>query len=542
MERDRIDEIVYPRKNIILRMWITACVVVAAVFLYTCWQDRFRAQCETDDIFFAVLGIEQDGRVVKNFSGESMPARLRKIGLDFRSGHAEALAKVATVLLDDEERGGEFSEVPVIWFFARGKNAETCDKAYESNGELFFTPENFCFSLVDENGFAVQLDPAIWTIFHSKTSDAICAMPALKTPPQRDFLLRIEVRDNNSQHWKKLGEFPLSQFVVENDEASADDLDEDADDDGGEDWVGGEEVGGDDNEVSGGNDGGGNNGVGGDNDADSHDDNPPAGTPATILPEVAEIRRIAVPSVCRFFSTSREDHGAFGEVDIALKMPRGSKIPASAWRVENVSLRAATVAAGETPAEKFANSNESSPLEHDVFHTNVRFLEEEDFETWSNGILRAPIAKTLFPQRGVKWEVSAVLVRADAFLPEEITEFEPLRITRSTTRKTFAGATFFIRAYFNRDYFRLLENGVPALILEVSGAADLRGDNAVFCQPYRVKTDTGDDLLAESVVVVKPGVYQYWFMPATTPRSLSVNFAITRPTTVSGVLEAEIKP
>ncbi len=499
MESDQIDEIVYPRKNIILRMWLVGAVVVGAVLLYMLWEDRFQAKCSNDDVFFAVLGIEENGKVIESFSGKSLNARMRKIGLDLRMGHAEALAKVAEVLLNDEDRGNDFSEVPLIWVFASGKTSEICDKAYATNGELFFSTENFCFSIVDESGFAIQLDPSTWTIFHSTSSDAICAVPALRTPPNGIFSFRVEARDHKSKKWQLLGEFPMHRPIEEIQEADDEEEDEVAEDSTAEEKE-------------------------------------------SFIPDILKIRRVSMPKACRFFSSSREDRSAFGEIEIELKMPEDSKLPADVWRIENVSLLAKGVEPAYTLVEQFTAPSEATMEDRDVFHTNVRFLTEDEFETWEHGALRAPLAKALYSKPGTKWEVSAVLVRAHSFLPEEITDFEKLKISKSPTFKEVSGSRISVRAFLTRDYFRLLDDGVPALILEIAGPADLREEDAIFCQPFRVKSETGEDLNVESIVLVKPGVYQYWYLPAKAPKSVQVSYVITRPITVSATLEAEIKP
>ncbi len=511
---DRIAEITQSKKNIFVRMWIFAACVVAAVFLFTLWENRFQAKFESEEFSFALLGIEQNGRVLKNFSGKNLAQRLSKIGLNFRLARAETFAKLAEKFLGNDERGNEFGNVPTIWIFASGKTSEAKDKAYESFGEAFFSKENFCFSIVDENGFSLQLDSENWTIFHSKTSDAIAAIPVLKAPSGA-FSLRVEARERGAGTWKILGEF-LLPAIEENFSETAGNADE-------------IERGNDEEEIS-----------------------EEEILPETV-PEILEIRRICVPEKCRFFSENRENRSAFGEIEIALKMPKNSRISALSWRLENLEISAAGTPkralgndknsrAGTPSAADFFGNDRASIFDFDAFHTNVRFLAEDDFSSFGNGILRVPISKTLFPKRGENWEISAVLVRENSFLPEEILDFETLKIGRSPTRKVVAGTTVFVRAFPEKKYFRLLANGVPALVLEISGTADLRRAGTIFCQPFRVKSEDGEDLLLESVVLVKPGVYQYWFLPRKIVKSLSVSYAITRPIVVSGTLEAEIKP
>ena len=54
-----IERIVNPPKNIVLRMWVAAGLILVAVFTFVLWDERFRETCETEEVFFAVLGVEQ---------------------------------------------------------------------------------------------------------------------------------------------------------------------------------------------------------------------------------------------------------------------------------------------------------------------------------------------------------------------------------------------------------------------------------------------------------------------------------------------------
>ena len=113
-----IERIVNPPKNIILRMWVAAGLILAAVFTFVLWDERFRETCETEEVFFAVLGVEQGGRIRESFSGGRFSVRMAKIGLALGPAHDEAMKKLAEVLYDDEERAGEFNSVPFIWIYA----------------------------------------------------------------------------------------------------------------------------------------------------------------------------------------------------------------------------------------------------------------------------------------------------------------------------------------------------------------------------------------------------------------------------------------
>lgn len=483
-----IDRIVNPPKNIILRMWVGAGLIIAAVFCFVLWDERFRESCQTDDVFFAVLGVEQGGNVCESFSGNNFSVRMAKMGLALVPAHGEAMKKLAEVLFDDEERAAEFANVPFIWIYADGRTTEAKDLGFETLGKAFFNPEKFAFSIADENGFSAQISPHLQTIFRAQTGDAICALPLLRRPPNPGkFRLEIAARGNDGT-WKRIGNIAfdckLKPTVLPPKISPGAQLSEKQQ----------EEL-----------------------------DSIPAIVPA------AKIVALREPQTSRFYSSSLENRDAFGEAEI--RLGDAAEIPFDAWRLENVLL----------VSNSAAFPQESLWEEPDAFHANVRFLEDETFGVLRGNVLRVPIAKTLFPQAGEKWNVKAALVRRMAFHPEEIHRFPTLRISRSASVIRFGGTYVRVRAFLEEDYSRLIANNVPALVVEIAGTADLSRPCALFWQPYRVKTDCGEEMLPESIVVVRPGVYQYWFMPMRRPKSVEITYAITRAAVVSGEVSPEIR-
>lgn len=483
-----IDRIVNPPKNIILRMWVGAGLIIAAVFCFVLWDERFRESCKTDEVFFAVLGIEQAGSVRESFSGNNFSVRMAKMGLALVPARAEAMKKLAEVLYDDEERAAEFGSVPFIWIYADGRTTEAKDLGFETLGKAFFDPEKFAFSIADENGFSAQISPHLQTIFRAQTGDAICALPILRRPPNAGkFRLEIAARGNDGT-WSRIGNIAfdcklnptaLPQEVLPGARLSEAQREE----------------------------------------ADSL---------PTIVP-AATIVALREPRQSRFYSSSLENREAFGELEISLGEPSG--IPFDAWRLENILLGSSN---GAFPQDSLWE-------EPDAFHSNVRFLEDETFGTLKGNTLQVPIAKTLFPQAGEKWNVKATLVRRMGFRPEEIHRFPSLKISRSASVVRFGGTYVRVRAFLEEDYARLIANDVPALVIEIAGTANLSAPEALFWQPYRVKTDCGEEMLPESIVVVRPGVYQYWFMPMRRPKMVEITYAITRAAVISGEILPEIR-
>lgn len=483
-----IDRIVNPPKNIILRMWIGAGLIVAAVFFFVLWDERFRESCETDDVFFAVLGVEQGGRPRESFSGNNFSVRMAKMGLALAPAHEEAMKKLAEVLFDDEERTAEFSSVPFVWIYADGKTSEAKDLGFETLGKAFFKSEKFAFSVADDSGFSAQISPHLMTIFRAQTGDAIAALPLLRRPPNPGkFRLRIAACGDDGK-WTRIGDVAfdcrLDKTVFPEGPLPASALSE---------------------------------------KQQAESDAIPE-----VVPEAAAITDLREPQTSLFYSSSLDDRDAFGELTINL----GNKtdVPFRAWRVENVFL--------ESRNEAFPQANIWE--EPDAFHSRVRFLEDETFDTLQGNTLRVPIAKTLFPRTGEAWDAKAVLVRRMGFRPEEIHVFPQLKISRSPSVVRYAGTYVRVRAFLEEDYSRLIANNVPALVVEIAGTPDLSRDGALFWQPYRVKTDCGEEMLPESIVVVRPGVYQYWFMPMRKPKTVEITYAITRAALVSGTLVPKI--
>lgn len=486
-----IDRIVNPPKNIILRMWVFAGIIVAAVFCFVLWDERFRAEAETDEVYFGILGIEQSGKIRQSFSGSNFSVRMSKMGLSLAPARTEALKKLAEMFLGDEERFGEFGNTPLIWVYADGRTPEAKDEAYKTHGNAFFVPEKFCFSVADKNGFSIQIDPKILTIFRAKTGEAIAALPLLQRPSDSgkfDFEIFAKTAETA---WTRIGsaafdcrltpENPFPPETVESvPELSEKERDELA------------EIG-------------------------------------IVSPVSAQIRKVDVPKTSRFYSTDLSEISTFGNIE--LEIHGNGKIPTHAWSLENVSLRSES-----------AENPQCAPWKmRDAFHSNIRFFEEDVFENYSGTTLRVPLAKTLFPQAKEKWNVTAALVRKFGFTPEEIREFPELKLSKVSTPIRFAGSRVNVRAFLDENYYRLLAGSAPALVLEIAGTADWETPGTLFWQPFRLQTDTREELLPESVVIVRPGVYQYWYIPRKKPKKVRVTYAVTRPALVSATLEPEVK-
>ena len=398
------------------------------------------------------------------------------------------MKRLAEVLYD-EERADEFNSVPFIWIYADGKTTEAKDAGFETLGKAFFNPEKFAFSIADENGFSAQISPYLQTIYRAKTGDAICALPVLRRPPNAGkFRLEIAARGNDGA-WTKIGDVAfdcsLDETVLPTEFTEGAALSE--------------------------------------KQAEELESLP------KIAPAGAKILALSEPQQSRFYSSPLEDRACFGE--LAIGFGTQSEVPLYAWRLENIALESLS---GDFPQ---ANLWE----EPDAFHRNVRFLEDETFDFLKGNVLRVPVAKTLFPQAEASWKVKAALVRRMAFRPEEIQRFPALKISRSTSVVRYAGTYVQVRAFLEEGYSRLIANDVPALVVEIAGTADLSRPGALFWQPYRVKTDRGEEMLPESIVVVRPGVYQYWFMPMRRPKQLEITYAITRAAIVEGTVKAEIR-
>lgn len=486
-----IDRIVNPPKNIILRMWVFAGIFVAAVFCFVLWDERFRAEAETDEVYFGILGIEQNGKIRQSFSGSNFSVRMSKMGLSLAPARTEALKKLAEMFLGDEERFAEFGNVPLIWIYADGRTPEAKDEAYKTLGKALFVPEKFCFSVADPSGFSIQIDPKILTIFRAKTGEAIAAFPLLQRPPNSGkFDFKIFAR-NAENVWAQIGNAPFDCRLAPDNPFPPE--------------------------------------IVAPAPALSEKEREEQFELGPVAPDFAQIRKVVVPKTSRFYSDSLSEIDAFGNIELEIR--GNEKIPAHAWSLENVSLQSEST---ENP--------QSAPWKmRDAFHSNVRFFEEDAFENYTGTALSVPLAKTLFPRAGEKWKVTAALVRKFGFAPEEIREFPELKLSKVSTPIRFAGSAVNVRAFLDEEYYRLLAGSAPALILEIAGTADWEKPGTLFWQPFRLQTDTREELLPESVVIVRPGVYQYWYIPRKKPKKVRVTYAVTRPVLVSSVLEPEVK-
>lgn len=487
----RIEEIVTPRKNYILRLWLIFGAIMLAFTGFMLWTFRFQASCEGENAEYALIGTEKNRRQIEAFAGTNFLEKMKR--LNFPAAAREEFLQAIDDKIAENPAGTFPAGTPLIlWLYARGNDRETRDAAVGSFGESLFLREKICFSIEDENGFSIQINPENFKIFWAKDGVAVCGIALFENVPAEKFFFKIEEKIDGK--WTKIGTFRLKNpktpvpEIVENVPVV---LDEKA--------------------------------------RAEHDRLP------KIVPKNATIESLSVPKNARFYSSDLRDRKAFGELILQLNDDAELGVPARAWSVENLALEDATGAQAN-----FAT--------RDVFHTNVRFLTDESFEIREGNRLSVPISKTLFPKYADKkthgvpanaWRVTARLVRTGTFAPEEfIDTFEKLRVGStsgtSTTRLRFGGETVRVRAFLEKNYFRLIANDVPALVLEIGGASDAK----FFWQPFRVKTDKGEDLAPESIVAVAPGIYQYWFMPNRAPASLGLTYTITR----AAYISAEIVP
>ena len=487
---------VYSGSNdFIYKLWAVAAVVILIVAAVLTWNDRFRESLDTSIARVSVFGVENAGSEVANYTGSrGFFAKMNKLGLPPSARKAE-LAALFTELKAAGTLSENVSAVPVIWLFAEGLTKDERDRSVQTYGKVFFDKKRFCISVVDGNGFAVQLDSDTFRVLWARDGGAICAVPLLQLPDdvaERGFALRIEERGNAGQ-WTDCGEFLLpkfsagAQFAYE--EGSVVPVDE--------------------------------------NDFLEPE-------PDEIFPQNVAAESISVPQRCRFFSSELWNREKFGELRLKLTPNASGRVPAAAWSIENFGLSAMNLdAEGDFSQQNFPDTRA------DAFHKAVRFLEGELFETDDGnggGALRVPVAKTLFPTLGddgnpLPWRVDLTFVRS-AYFTEDFHEFPSIRI--GTNASVLANpisaknSTVKVRAFRDADYFRRLKNKPSAVVLEIENP--LEGANADFYwEPTRVKANTGEELFTESRVNVSPSVRQYFFLPQRgEPARLDVVFAVTR--------------
>lgn len=498
---------VYAGNDFLVKMWAAGALLILAVAAALMWNDRFRESAETGIARISVFGVEENGREAANFTGSrGFFSKMNKMGLPAGTRRAELAA-----LFEELGAAGtlppDCGAVPVLWIYAEGLTKEDRDRCVQTYGKVFFEKSRFCFSVVDGNGFAVQLDPDTFRVLWAREGGAVCALPLLQLPEgnaaRRGFIFRVEERGADGG-WALRGEIriPFSAAGTLGGNAADEDDSENFEDESDAENVGADGV--------------------------------PAANEDEISPEEISVEGLVFPDACRFFSAPLWERAAFGELRVKIRGNASGKVPAAAWTLENFGLRSPVDGAA---AQVF-------PLTRaDAFHKNVRFLENEIFEDSEKGVLRVPVAKSLFPARGNGGEnaplrVDMRFVRG-VFFPEDFHALPPFRVGKnaSVLPETFSAgeASAKIRAFRDENYFRALNGKPPAVVLEIDcGNA---ADAPFFWTPYRVKTDAGEELFPESVVDVRPGARQYWFLPRrSVPAKIEAVFAVTRCVYASGVV------
>lgn len=480
------------------------------------WRDRFQYTCKTADTSFAVLGIEQNGDELVSFAGTSFLSALKKMGLGFKSGSAEARERFADYCFGDSDRGNEVANVPFVWIFARGTEESMKDAGYKTRGEVFFDSGRFAFSVVDPaTKFAVQLDPESFTVFHAKTGDAVSAVPLPVRPVwsedfgtdlDENWILRIE--EKTGGNWKRLGEFEC-RFRSRNFDIAPE-------------LYGAAKLTEEENEQ----------------------------IESLPVPDLsASVKSVSFPRDLRCFSTRQSESARFGKMEIELAGTENFYN----WKLKNFALASAGTLRAATgfevvPADLLmlapTDPQQVCFTAPDRFHFNVRFLENETFETLDGNKLSTPIAKTVFPREGDEWAVLAKLVKTNGFSEKEILPETTLKLGKGTTsRISFAGRTCRVRAFTDDKYFRILKNEPPALVIEVAELPVLSKEDApeIFFVPANVRSDSNEILIPESTVIVRPGVRQYWFLPRVPVKEVRVMFGVSRVVEVPGFVVPEIQ-
>lgn len=475
--------------DVIVKLWAGAAVVIIAVAAFLTWNDRFRESSETSISEISVFGIETTHGEAANFTGSrGFFAKMNKLGLPPSTRKAE-LAALFEELKTTGALVAEEPSVPVLWIYAEGLTKEIRDRGVQTFGNVFFEKKRFCFSIVDAHGFSIQLDSDTFRVLWAKDGGAICALPLLLIPEDaamHGFSFKIEERAPDGA-WISCGETkfsPSAEFAkTPRDDANFEN-------------------------------------VADGNAATS------AGEP---FPRSVSIEKFSTPKICRFFSAPLHEKDAFGELILRIECDASGRVPAAAWSLVNFGVSA-------EPTQYFPASRA------DAFHKNVRFLEREIFEESSNGELRVPVAKSLFPS-SEPLTFDLIFARR-TFFPEDFHTISSIRIGKNSSviSDTYSAknSTVKIRAFRDAEYFRAL-NKRSAIVLEIENDTSAQSSSDFFWEPYRVSTNTGEDLFAESIVEVSPTIRQYWFLPrtpdatkdngnadATANTKLDVVFAVTR--------------
>lgn len=503
---------IYASNDILIKMWLVAALVIGIVVGCLMWNDRFRENVDTSIARISPFGLEVCGRESANFTGSrGFFNKMNKLGLPPSSRRTE----LATLFeeIGTAEQGGysvgvgkKYADAPVLWVYAEGLTKADRDRCVQTYGKVFFDKSRFCFSIVAKNGFSVQLDPESFHVLWAKDGGAVCAVPLLVLPEdvaKNGFLFRVEERDLEGT-WKTCGDIAFPRFEPPVIDWFAEDAAE----------------------------------AEGVKDSEDEADivEPPL---EEVLPQSVSIERFSVPEFCRFFSAPLWERAAFGELCVKMVGNASGKVPATAWSLENFGLYS------DDCSQVFPMARS------DAFHSNVRFLESDIFDDNSDGVLRVPVAKTLYPtlrkegedSSDKPWHLQLRFVR-DVYFPEDYYVAEPLRVAKSDAvigeTVSAKNSTVKVRAFRDPNYVRLLNNKVPAVVLEIQQSPCMDAD--FFWTPYRVKTSDGEELFPESVVNVRPGIRQYWFMPQrSVPTKLEVIYAVTRYLYIDGTVVPAVR-
>lgn len=501
---------IHASNDVLYKMWVVAALLILAVAAFLTWNNRFRESAETSISIISPFGAEVAGNEVENFTGKrGFFNKMNKMGLPPSTRKTE----LAELFAELNAAGVEAQNVPVFWIYAEGKTKEDRDRCVQTFGKVFFEKNRFCFSVTDGNGFSVQLDPDTFRVLWAKDGGAICALPLLALPSDtgtRGFTFRIEERLDGGE-WKNCGEIPVRAFTPEIAVPAPPQKTPNA------------------------------------HDGDDFSAEPEADE---IEPAEIAVESLSLPRECRFSSAAPNDRSAFGELRLRIVGNASGKVPGAAWSLENFSLESAfeNIETTDDGKELRAPAQTFPITRPDAFHKNVRFLEQENFENGDSNALRVPVAKTLFPEFDADGTALPFLLRMrfvrSVCFPEDCRAFPPMRVGKNDSvlpETVSAGKSRAkIRAFRQADYFRLLNNNIPAIVLEIDQDAS---DNAeFFWAPFRVRTDGGEELFPESIVNVRPGVRQYWFIPRRgVPAKLDVVYSVTRCVYREGVVVPQVR-
>jgi len=472
--------------DFIVKLWASAAVVILAVATFLTWSDRFRESFETSISKISVFGIETSHGESANFTGSrGFFAKMNKLGLPASTRKTE-LSALFEELKTSGALDAKTSAVPVLWIYAEGLTKAVRDRGVQTFGNVFFEKNRFCFSIADANGFSIQLDPDTFRVLWAKDGGAICALPLLLLPNDaatHGFSFKIEERGNDGS-WIFRGEtkiFPRPEFLAKT------------------------------------------------STTDNFSTEEKSTNASEPFPRAVSVEKFSTPKICRFFSAPLFEKNAFGELVLKIEGDAEGRVPAAAWTLVNVGIS--------------AGQSQSFPASRaDAFHKNVRFLEREIFEESDDGILRVPVAKSLFPSTE-PLNFDLIFARRTYF-PEDFHTISEIRIGKNSSvianPYSAKNSTVKIRAFRDTEYFRAL-NKRAAIVLEIENGTHAQPSADFFWEPYRVSTNAGEELFPESIVEVSPNVRQYWFLPripdskknsgnATTPANatLDVVFAVTK--------------